>query len=64
MGIDAEVGQAYHTVQLSTKEMLKNNRRQNYCSVSNFHAAFCCTQHFLAASTMTSTIIILVNLDD
>lgn len=47
MGIDAEVGQAYHTVQLSTKEMLKNNRRQNYCSVSNFHVAF-----FAALSTL------------
>lgn len=60
MGIDAEVGQAYHTVQLSTKEMLKNNRRQSYCSVSNFHA-FCCTQHFLPRYNNDN---ILVNLDD
>lgn len=37
MDIDAEVGQAYHTVQLSTKELLKTNRRQNYSNVSNFH---------------------------
>lgn len=45
MGIDAEVGQAYHTVQLSTKEMLKNNQRQKYCNVSKFSHSRC-TQHF------------------
>lgn len=34
MDIDTDVGQAYHTVQLSTKEMLKTSRRQHYCNVS------------------------------
>ncbi|EDW61779.1 telomere-associated protein RIF1 [Drosophila virilis] len=41
MDIDAEVGQAYHTVQLSTKEMLKNNRRQHYCNMIDLLASSC-----------------------
>ncbi|KAH8307578.1 hypothetical protein KR044_003810 [Drosophila immigrans] len=38
---DAEVGQAYHTVQLSTKEMLKNNRRQHYCNMIDLLTSSC-----------------------
>lgn len=41
MDIDAEVGQAYHTVQLSTKEMLKSNRRQNYCNMIDLLTSSC-----------------------
>ncbi|XP_034108845.1 telomere-associated protein RIF1 [Drosophila albomicans] len=41
MDVDAEEGQAYHTVQLSTKEMLKNNRRQHYCKMIDLLASSC-----------------------
>lgn len=62
MGIDAEVGQAYHTVQLSTKEMLKNNQRQKYCNVSKFS---CCpaalsTFHITPVTTMKPTNILIM----
>ncbi|KAH8415819.1 hypothetical protein KR222_001484 [Zaprionus bogoriensis] len=50
MGIDAEVGQAYHTVQLSTKEMLKNNRRQHYCSMIDLLASSCKASGLLTTS--------------
>lgn len=61
MDIDAEVGQAYHTVQLSTKEMLKNNRRQHYCNVSNFHELFAVLCSAFYAIITTTTIVFLAN---
>lgn len=62
MGIDAEVGQAYHTVQLSTKEMLKNNQRQKYCNVSTFsrYPAALSIFHFAAVTTMKPTNILIM----
>ncbi|EDW01156.1 telomere-associated protein RIF1 [Drosophila grimshawi] len=50
MDIDAEVGQAYHTVQLSAKEMLKNNRRQHYCNMIDLLASSCKASGLLATS--------------
>ncbi|XP_002005388.4 telomere-associated protein RIF1 [Drosophila mojavensis] len=41
MDIDTDVGQAYHTVQLSTKEMLKTSRRQHYCNMIDLLASSC-----------------------
>ncbi|ALC42012.1 CG30085 [Drosophila busckii] len=41
MDSDAEVRNAYNTVQLSTKEMLKNNRRQHYCNMIDLLTSSC-----------------------
>ncbi|XP_034478856.1 telomere-associated protein RIF1 [Drosophila innubila] len=50
MDIDAEVGQAYHTVQLSTKEMLKTNRRQHYCNMIDLLTSSCKTSGLVNTS--------------
>ncbi|XP_030387189.1 telomere-associated protein RIF1 [Scaptodrosophila lebanonensis] len=55
--MDREVGQAYHTVQLSTKEMLKNNRRQNLSNMIDLLASSCKASGLIATSFTNDELI-------
>ncbi|EDW36126.1 GL16842 [Drosophila persimilis] len=52
MDIDdvAKAGEAYHTVQLSTKEVLAAGRRQNYCTMIDLLATSCKTTGLIGTS--------------
>ncbi|SPP74416.1 blast:Telomere-associated protein RIF1 [Drosophila guanche] len=46
----AKAGEAYHTVQLSTKEVLSAGRRQNYCTMINLLTSSCKTSGLIGTS--------------